>query len=180
MLTTGEVAKLLHISSQTVINWLDQRKLPFERIAKGPRRISETAVLNFIYDNGISEDSLNQEVYQKIKENIPKSNVVHVEPLIVLNEDLKIISWNTGAQKLYGVSETEILGKPIDSIRTIVENTAANLDFLIRSPWRGDFLELKVKQYHNSKIFKNHLIISSFVSFKGKSYVVSIKEISES
>ena len=36
MLTTGDVAKLFNVSAQTVINWLEQGRLPFERIGNGP------------------------------------------------------------------------------------------------------------------------------------------------
>ena len=45
MLTTGEVAKLFHVSAQTVINWLDQGRMPYERIGRGPRRLTEEAVM---------------------------------------------------------------------------------------------------------------------------------------
>ena len=54
MLTTGEVAKLFQVSAQTVINWLDQGRMPFERIGRGPRRLTESNVLNYIKEIGIS------------------------------------------------------------------------------------------------------------------------------
>ena len=64
MLTTGEVAKLFHVSAQTVINWLDQGRLPYERIGKGPRRLTEQAVLSYIHDIGISTEALDGEIYE--------------------------------------------------------------------------------------------------------------------
>ncbi len=66
MLTTGDLAKLLHVSSQTVINWLDQGRIPFERISSGPRRVREVEALRYIKESRLSPESLEQSIYQEI------------------------------------------------------------------------------------------------------------------
>lgn len=66
MLTTGDVAKLFNVSAQTVINWLEQGRLPFERIGNGPRRLTEANVLKYIQEIRISPEALDSGIYQSI------------------------------------------------------------------------------------------------------------------
>ena len=38
-LSTGQLAKLVNHSSQTVINWLERYETPFIRYGRGPRKV---------------------------------------------------------------------------------------------------------------------------------------------
>ena len=65
--TTTKVADLFMVSSQTVINWSDKGKLKFNRLDDGPRRYSSNDLIEFIRDNGISDDHLNQSLLAQLK-----------------------------------------------------------------------------------------------------------------
>jgi excisionase family DNA binding protein/PAS domain S-box-containing protein len=149
MLTTGEVAKLFHVSAQTVINWLDQGRLPYERIGKGPRRLTEASVLKYIQDIGISTEALDGDIYESILKKSTAQIESHVAPLVVVDKDARIIAWNEGATELFGYNSMDMISKPVDKLPTRVDGTGSGLEYTIRSPWQGSCLDLKAK--HESK-----------------------------
>lgn len=53
-LTTGEIAKALSCSRQTVVNWIERNQVPFERVGKGRRRITVENARAFAQANGMS------------------------------------------------------------------------------------------------------------------------------
>jgi excisionase family DNA binding protein len=115
MLTTGEIAKLLHVSSQTVINWLDDGRIPFERIGRGPRRVSEINILRYIEEQGISPEVLNQTIYNKILRKQPSNHMVQ-EPWLILDEAGIVVAWNPAIARLSGYRPEEAVGMQISSL----------------------------------------------------------------
>lgn len=69
-LSTGEVAKLLDVSTQTVINWVNQEKLVAGRIGNGPRKIKAESVKKFIEDSKIDRSVLNPDMLKLLDEKI--------------------------------------------------------------------------------------------------------------
>ena len=121
MLTTGEVAKLFHVSAQTVINWLDQGRIPFERIGKGPRRVTEGNILKYIKDVGISTEALSQSVYSQILQKTVDTGSVPGEAIIVVTAEPRIISCSETLAALVERSASELAG--IDANLLMVQKT---------------------------------------------------------
>lgn len=72
MLTSGELAKLFEVSSQTIINWLENGRIPYQRIGNGPRKIKEQDILDFIKKGNsdgtpISMDTLDQKILATVQ-----------------------------------------------------------------------------------------------------------------
>lgn len=111
MLTTGDLAKLFHVSSQTVINWLDQGRVPFERIGSGPRRIREVDALRYLKQMQISPETLEQGMYQEIlRASSQDASVTHQGPyLLMINRDGKIVAGTEGAMGLFGRTQFELM-----------------------------------------------------------------------
>ena len=78
--TTGEVSLLLGTSSQTIINWINSGRLAFQRVGKGPRKVSPHDLYNFIQTEKINSNYLHQEMYARLcRETTNISNNVKVE-----------------------------------------------------------------------------------------------------
>lgn len=178
MLTTGEVAKLFHVSAQTVINWLDQGRLPYERIGKGPRRLTEQAVLSYIHDIGISTEALDGEIYEGLLKKSANQVAKKVDPIVIVDKDGCIISWNEGASELFGYSLLEMMHQPVDKISTRVEGSGSGMEYLIRSPWQGNTMEFSARhELKGGKELRTRVVVSKFfidMNLKG-GYVLVFK-----
>jgi len=111
MLTTGDLAKLFHVSSQTVINWLDQGRVPFERIGSGPRRIREVDALRYLKQMKISTETLDAGMYQDILRvaNLDVQ-ISHQGPyLLLINRDGRVVGGSEGGLALFGRSQVELM-----------------------------------------------------------------------
>ncbi len=97
MLTSGELAKLFDVSSQTIINWLDQGRMPYQRIGNGPRKIKEQDVLNFIEKGNpdgspISMDTLNQDILKLVLKAVGTAPSQEGQPSLKPNDLEKMTS----------------------------------------------------------------------------------------
>jgi len=110
MLTTGDLAKLFQVSSQTVINWLDQGRLPFERIGSGPRRIREVDALRYLRQTQVSPETLEASMYQEILRAASQEvAIAHQGPfLLVINREGKVITGTEGAMAMFGRTQFEL------------------------------------------------------------------------
>ena len=111
MLTTGDLAKLFHVSSQTVINWLDQGRVPFERIGTGPRRIREVDALRYLRQMQISPETLEQSMYQEIlRASSQDMSISHMGPfLLLLGMEGKVVGGTESAFALFGCTQVELM-----------------------------------------------------------------------
>ncbi len=112
MLTTGDVAKLFNVSAQTVINWLEQGRLPFERIGNGPRRLTEANVLRYIQEIHISPEALDSALYQSILHAVNGTRRQLEGPRIwVLGREGQVLCATDASLKAMGLpDESEVLG----------------------------------------------------------------------
>ncbi len=180
MLSTGDAAKLFQVSSQTVINWLDQGRLPYDRIGKGPRRIAEVNILQFIKEIGVSEDSLNQQMLQMVTQKAAASDTNQIDPIIILSNEMKVISWNLGAVRLYGYIPSEVSSKGLDLINTQLKNSQSPIEQVIKSTWNDSILNLEVTQKDKNGIALDIKLTISKVSLSADKseigYVVICKK----
>jgi len=146
MLTTGEVAKLFHVSAQTVINWLDQGRMPYERIGRGPRRLTEEAVMRYVEEIGISPEALDEEIYARATKAAAAYRNSTGPAVVVTDAELKVIAWNEAARTLYGHSQVEMLGKPLSKIVSKINGSDSSLETLVRAPWQDKSLQLEANQ----------------------------------
>ncbi len=146
MLTTGEVAKLFHVSAQTVINWLDQGRMPYERIGRGPRRLTEEAVMRYVEEIGISPEALDEEIYARTARAITHNRSLSGPAVVITDPDLRIIGWNEAARQLYGHTQVEMLGKPLGKLVSRVVGSEASLESLVRAPWQDKSLQFEAQQ----------------------------------
>lgn len=65
-ISTGDVAKLLGTSAQTIINWSTSGRLEYQRIGTGPRRILVSSVLSLLESEHIDPVTLNQDILKRI------------------------------------------------------------------------------------------------------------------
>jgi excisionase family DNA binding protein/PAS domain S-box-containing protein len=149
MLTTGEVAKLFQVSAQTVINWLDQGRMPFERIGRGPRRLTEETVLKYIREIGISPSALDQTIFTKTMKKIVSGNDGDDDSVAVINANMMVIGWNEGARLLTGLEAIDVLGKPVPNLIQKVKEANNDIDLILKNEWSSPSLDLEVS--HTSK-----------------------------
>jgi len=129
MLTTGDVAKLFNVSAQTVINWLEQGRLPFERIGNGPRRLTEANVFRYIQEIRISPEALDSGIYQHILHMVNGSRRQLEGPRVwVLGRDGQVLAATDAALKVVGLSDaSEAMGLPYTRLLQV-------LDFVSKNP----------------------------------------------
>jgi len=165
MLTTGEVAKLFQVSAQTVINWLDQGRMPFERIGRGPRRLTEETVLKYIRDIGISPSALDQTIFSKTMKKVVSSNEGANDSVAVVNSEMIFIGWNEGTRLLTGLEAVDVLGKPLLDVIKKVKGSDDGLDLLLKDEWRSTSIDLEVTHASkNSKSVNLDITVSRFYS----------------
>ncbi len=146
MLTTGEVAKLFHVSAQTVINWLDQGRMPFERIGRGPRRLTEESVMRYVEEIGISPEALDEEIYTRALRAAAAYRNNLGPAVMVTDAELKVIAWSDGARNLYGYTQVDMLGKSLSKLASKLLSSDSSLENLIRSPWQDKCLQVEATQ----------------------------------
>ncbi len=149
MLTTGEVAKLFQVSAQTVINWLDQGRMPFERIGRGPRRLTEETVLKYIKEIGISHSALDQNIFAKTLKRVYSPDEETSDSVAIVNADMVFIAWNDGARSLTGFESVDVLGKSITNLIQKIRESDKSVDTLLKNDWNTPSLEIEVN--HASK-----------------------------
>ncbi len=179
MLTTGEVAKLFHVSAQTVINWLDQGRMPFERIGRGPRRLTEESVLRYVDEIGISPEALDEEIYARATKAVAAGNHGHKGPAVmVIDTELKFLAWSDGARSLFGFTNVEMLGKPLAKLGSAVSGNHGSLEEVVRSPWQDKCLQLQATQLtRQGKMINTVLTVSRFyLDGVALGYIIAAKE----
>lgn len=166
MLTTGEVAKLFQVSAQTVINWLDQGRMPFERIGRGPRRLTEEIVLKYIKECGISPNALDQGVYNKVLKKVYSSETQKREAAVaMLSPDLRIVGWNDGVRGLTGLTPADVLGKAFVEFAMATKKMGEPLDALLRGSWKNSSRDIETQhKTKEGKLVAFRLTASKFYS----------------
>jgi PAS domain S-box-containing protein len=120
--------------------------MPYERIGRGPRRLTEEAVMRYVEEIGISPEALDEEIYARTARAIAHNRNLSGPAVVIIDPDLRIIGWNEAARQMYGHTQVEMLGKPLGKMVSKLVGTEATLESLVKAPWQDKSLQLEVQQ----------------------------------
>lgn len=164
MLTTTFIAQLLKVTPQTVINWLENGQLPFNRVGRGPRKVDESDLLKFLEERGIPLFALDPDKLKTIHKVVEERREMPDLPALVLvNREGIVISWNEGALRLFGIHPAEVLQRPLSVVPGRVEGSGKSLEHCVLTSWHAPFAEAQVVHaLSKNKVLRTHLVISRF------------------
>lgn len=133
MFTTGEAARILGVTAQTVINWIDSGKLPAVRVGRGRRRIAASSLGLFVRENAIPAQSNAPDLWERLKvDTPPEAN--DLPAVIAIDGRGRVVFWNDRAEALLGWTSLERVGRPISDIPAKVPGLPVDLAELAREP----------------------------------------------
>jgi PAS domain S-box-containing protein/excisionase family DNA binding protein len=127
MLTTGDTAKLLGVTSQTIINWMESGRLPFVRVGKGRRKILPRQIRAFVESQGIPVSGLDSALWGKVQEEADAVRESPDSPQLVLDAAGNVVYWSQAARELFGWTTGEVLGHPLSKIPARVPGLPVDL-----------------------------------------------------
>jgi PAS domain S-box-containing protein/excisionase family DNA binding protein len=127
MLTTGDTAKLLGVTSQTIINWMESGRLPFVRVGKGRRKILPRQIRAFVETQGIPVSGLDSALWGKVQEEADAVRESLDSPQLVLDAAGSVVYWSQAARELFGWTTGEVLGQPLSKIPARVPGLPVDL-----------------------------------------------------
>ena len=132
MLTTGETAKLLRVTSQTIINWMESGKLPFVRVGRGRRKILPTQIRAFVEAQGLPVSGLDPELWARISgaDSELSADPGADPPMLSTNAAGKVVSWSQPARERLGWTTEEVVGRPPSVIPARVPGLPVDLQDL--------------------------------------------------
>jgi excisionase family DNA binding protein/PAS domain S-box-containing protein len=130
MLTTGETAKLLGVTSQTIINWMESGRLPFVRVGKGRRKILPRQIRAFVEAQGVPVSSLEPGLWGRIQEDADAVRESREAPQLVLDVAGSVVYWSQAARELFGWTTGEVVGQPLSRIPARVPGLPVDLSDL--------------------------------------------------
>lgn len=127
MLTTGETARLLGVTSQTIINWMESGRLPFVRVGKGRRKILPRQIRAFVEAQGVPVSSLDGALWARIQEEADAVRESSESPVLVLDVLGNVVYWSQAARELFGWTTGELVGQPLSKIPARVPGLPVDL-----------------------------------------------------
>ena len=127
MLTTGDTAKLLGVTSQTIINWMESGRLPFVRVGKGRRKILPRQIRAFVEAQGIPVSGLDSVLWGKVQEEADAVRETLDSPQLVLDAAGNVVYWSQAARELFGWTTGEVVGQPLSKIPARVPGLPVDL-----------------------------------------------------
>jgi PAS domain S-box-containing protein/excisionase family DNA binding protein len=127
MLTTGDTARLLGVTSQTIINWMESGRLPFVRVGKGRRKILPRQIRAFVESQGMPVSSLDSELWGKVQEEADAVRESQDLPQLVLDVAGNVVYWSQAARELFGWTTGEVVGLPLSKIPARVPGLPVDL-----------------------------------------------------
>lgn len=111
MLTTGETAKLLGVTAQTIINWMESGKLPFVRVGRGRRKILPRQIRVFVESQGLPVSGLDPGLWAKVNDEPLEHRASGDPPLLSTNSEGTSVFWSQSARERYGWTTSDVVGK---------------------------------------------------------------------
>ena len=133
VLTTGEAARLLGVTSQTVINWMEAGRLPFLRVRNGRRKVRSSDLRAFIEAAGIPAHRLDPELWTRVVESCRPLGSDEDSALVVLDEGARVVFWNPRSVERFGWASSEVEGRPVSCIPARVPGLPVDLADLAQS-----------------------------------------------
>lgn len=140
MLTTGEAARLLGVTAQTVINWIDAGKLSAVRVGRGRRKVLEASLRILVDRSGIPAAENAPDLWERVRE---RPVAEPGTPLFFAADSAdRIIHWSEGLEDFLGWSARERLGRPLVEIEARVPGLPVDLAELAHEPGEETHLSL--------------------------------------
>jgi len=136
VLTTGEASRLLGVTSQTVINWMESGRLPFLRVVRGRRKVRCSDLRALIESAGIPAHRLDPELWSRVVESSREAKP-DPHPLMVLDAAWQVVFWSPSAVERFGWNSSEVEGKPVSLLPARVPGLPVDLADLAQ-PARGE------------------------------------------
>lgn len=143
MLTTGEAARLLGVTAQTVINWIASGKLEAVRVGRGRRRVLDASLRLLVDTHSIPAEANAPELWKRVRGEDVVSDV-NVATFIA-DSSHRIVHWNLAMEKLLGWTSTERLGFGLSEIAARVPGLPVDLAELAREPGEETYLSLQLE-----------------------------------
>lgn len=140
MLTTGEAARLLGVTAQTVINWIESGVLPAVRVGRGRRRIAGSSLRSLIAHNAIPAESNSPELWHRIRADAPEPG--SLPPTFMADAAGRIMHWSPQAEFFLGWTTQERVGHSLSEIPAHVPGLPVDLAELAREPGEETHLSL--------------------------------------
>jgi len=127
VLTTGETSKLLGVTSQTIINWMESGKLPFVRVGKGRRKILERQIRGFVEAQSLPVTGLDPELWARVLAESDATCSLADPPLLILDPAGLPVFWSQSARERFGWSTGDVVGQPLSKIPARVPGLPVDL-----------------------------------------------------
>jgi PAS domain S-box-containing protein/excisionase family DNA binding protein len=148
MLTTGETARLLGVTSQTVVNWIEAGRIPAVRVGRGRRRIACACLRQFAQENGIPARTNAPDLWERI-EAVTTSQLPDLVPAVIaIDAQGLVIFWNRSAENLLGWSGHEREGRSVSEVPVQVPGLPVDLADLARQPGEEVRMSLHLEYTH--------------------------------
>lgn len=110
MLTTGDTAKLLGVTAQTIINWMESGKLPFVRVGRGRRKILPRQIRVFVESQGLPVSGLDPELWARVNDEPFESRDSSDPPVLSTNAAGRSVFWSQSARERFGWTTLDVMG----------------------------------------------------------------------
>jgi PAS domain S-box-containing protein/excisionase family DNA binding protein len=168
MLTTGDTAKLLGVTSQTIINWMESGRLPFVRVGKGRRKILPRQIRAFVEAQGMPVSSLDGALWAKVQEEAEAVREASDAPQLVLDVAGNVVYWSQAARESFGWTTGEVLGQPLSKIPARVPGLPVDLLDLASPSGNETFRTLLLElQSREGKWFPTEVTVSWIYDSRG-------------
>lgn len=143
MLTTGESARLLGVTAQTVINWIASGKLEAVRVGRGRRRVLDASLRLLVDTHSIPAETNAPELWKRVRGEEPVAEVRVA--MFVAEASHRIAHWNPAMEKLLGWTALERVGMALSEVAARVPGLPVDLAELAREPGEETFLSLQLE-----------------------------------
>lgn len=113
--TTGEAARLLGVTAQTVINWMESGRLPFARVERGRRKVRPSDLRTLVESTGIPAHKLDPELWTRLV-GATRQPEASVHPLMVVDAAGKVVFWSPAAVERFGWGCEEIENRAVSGL----------------------------------------------------------------
>lgn len=148
MLTTGDAARLLGVTAQTVVNWVEAGRIPAVRVGRGRRRIACASLRQFAQENGIPAETNAPDLWEKIEAVTTSQRPDLLPAVIAIDAQGVVIFWNRSAEALLGWSAHEREGRSVSEVPVQVPGLPVDLADLARQPGEEVRMSLHLEYTH--------------------------------
>jgi len=129
LFTTGEASRLLGVTAQTVINWMESGRLPFVRFERGRRKVRPADLRALIEATGIPAHSMDPDLWARVV-GATRQPEADDHPLMVLDSLGKVVFWSPAAVEKFGWTSDEVENRAVSLLPARVPGLPVDLSDL--------------------------------------------------